>query len=100
MITEFCFGHILEVEGSLMDAKVFIGGISGKTASPDAYMTIVDFSALEKWTKEKKFPPEQLAYCCEYWKNNPNCGAAVKLVAAIAMSVLEASAAGRALGSN
>ncbi len=78
---EFGYDHILEVEDSLIQARIFINPRTKMTAAPDAYMTCVDFGPLEKWTKERNFTPEQMQYCCEYWKSNVNVGPPLKIAA-------------------
>jgi hypothetical protein len=76
---DFEFDHILEVEDSLIMAKVFINPRTRMTANPDAYMTVVDFVALEIWTKEQKYADEQLKHCIDYWNRNVNVGPPLKI---------------------
>lgn len=80
---EFVFDNILEVEDSLQEAKVFINPRTRQTCHSDSYGTVVDFPPLEKWTKARKFSPEVLQFCCEYWNSNVNVGPTLKLTAAM-----------------
>ena len=81
MKKEHDWDSILEVEDSLIMAKVFINPRTRVTANPDAYMTVVDFIPLEKWAKEKHFSNEHLQYCIDYWNNNVNVGPPLKIAA-------------------
>lgn len=82
-VVDFTFDNILEVEDSLQEAKVFINPRTRQTCHSDSYGTCVDFPPLEKWTKERKFGPELLEYCCGYWNRNVNIGPPLKIAASM-----------------
>lgn len=70
--------QILEVEGSLQDAHVFINGLRRTPAHQDSYMTIIDESKLKFWLSSHTFSDELLFECIEYWQE---CGPTLRLLA-------------------
>jgi hypothetical protein len=64
------------LEDFLQHNKVFINGLSGRTAHMDSYMTVVDFIALEKalalLTETYKLESQDWVKPVTHWLMNPN----------------------------
>lgn len=75
------YSDIIDVEDSLIKARIFINPNSRETTAPNAYMTVVDFALLEEWVKKREFTAEKLSYCCRYWRENRNIGPSLKVLA-------------------
>ena len=58
----------LDIEEYLGDNNVFLSGINGRPAHSDSYMTILDFSALQKAVgKGNLFTRQEWTEAAEYW---------------------------------
>ena len=79
---DFTWTDIMEVEDSLQTADIFFNGLTGRrNCHSDSYGTCVDFATLETWWKTQKFEIEQIKFCVNYWKENPNMQPPLRLIA-------------------
>jgi hypothetical protein len=60
----------LEIEQYLQDKDVFLNGFTNKPCHMDSYMTVIDFSNLEKAAKENKFTKEEWLKAIESWAHH------------------------------
>ena len=73
--------NVFEIEEYLQDNNVFVSGINGRPAHSDSYMTVVDYSNLDKCFEKAIFTTDEWYEAIAYWLENINMQPPLKIVA-------------------